>query len=113
MINPVHWLQLEQGTRSKLAKALNIPKSGGVVVNNGVGGGIVISDGHTAKDLFEGITLKKLQEFVGSTEKDFLKLFDLAVAKVESEFKPAEEKPVVKTETAKNVKKSKDTKAGA
>lgn len=103
MINPARWLQLSADTRAKLKVALNIPKSGGVMVSND-GGGIstIISDGHTAQDLYEGITLQKLQEYLGSAEKDLIKLFEEAVDKIEGKIQP-----IVETPKEQNVQKRK------
>ena len=111
MINPVRWLQLSADVRLKLKEILGLSKSGGVVVDNSAGGiSTVLSDGHTPKDLYDGITLKKLQDYFNSKEKDGLKLFEQLVTEVENKIKGVVEAP--KVEIA-NGKKSKATKTGA
>lgn len=88
MISPSLWLSLKKETREVLARELNIPRSKNVeVVDNRV-----VCDGHSVEDLYRGVTLEKLQEFVDSKETDVLKLFGEAVKKVENpETEPPQE----------------------
>lgn len=79
MLSQSYWLQLSSETRQKVAHALNIKRSGGTVVE----GNRVVSDGYTPDDLF-AIKVEQLQEFTGSNDTDFYKLFDLAVKMIEN-----------------------------
>lgn len=78
MLSKLIWLSLSRETRQKIAILLEIPKTGGVEVVDGK----VISDGYTDRDL-QSITTGKLQEFMGSTEPDFYKLFNQLVINIE------------------------------
>lgn len=65
------WLELPMNVRLKLKKIFNIPKSTGCEVHNN----IVVSDGHTHKDLAH-VTLQKMQAYTGSTSTDFYELLN-------------------------------------
>lgn len=76
MLSISYWLDLPQETRSNIAKAMGISKSGGAVVENGR----VMCDGFTQDDL-DKITLGKLQTYLGSTDMNFYDLFERAIDK--------------------------------
>ena len=101
MISKLYWLSLKPETRKNLAVFLEIPKTSGVIVEDGR----VMGDGYTDDDLAT-VTLVKLQEYMGSTETDFLKLFQLLIDRLEGKMvevpeaaAPIEEKEVITTPT--------------
>lgn len=70
------WINLPQDVRIRLTELFHIPRTGQVLVTNGVlpdgtVGGIVQQDGHSATDLY-AITVEKMQEILNNEdEKDF------------------------------------------
>lgn len=84
-------MALPATTRARLRELLNIPKTGQTDVStDGSGTSTLLSDGVSAKDL-ETITTKLLQEFTGSDELEFPRLWTIAVRKADltlSEIKP-------------------------
>lgn len=77
------WLSLSNETRNRIRKDLGIKKSGHVEVFDGH----VLCDGTMMEDLAE-LTLAKMQEYVGSNDKDFHKVFLMMIDFME---KPPEE----------------------
>lgn len=83
------WIGLKQETRIKLEEIFNIGKSVGTeVVNN-----TIVCDGHSNRDL-EVMNVSTMQEYINSSEEDFMKLFTKVLNKVEGE---KEEVEVVET----------------
>ena len=80
MINPKVWLALKQATRQNIAAYLGLRRSGVTEVN----GGVVVSDGYSAQDLMDGITVTKLQTMLGIDETDLYKLFEELVRRLEA-----------------------------
>ena len=75
MLSQFVWLKLPVKIRYQLAQDLKLMRTMPThVVDN-----VVVSDGYSPQTL-AGISVTQLQEYVGSTEADFYKLFDLAVA---------------------------------
>lgn len=101
MINIYAWLDQPQEVRKKLAEKLKINKSGGVILS----GGRLECDGHTSKDLYESVTVEKMQEYTGSKETDVNVLFNLCVKKCqEPEVVP---EPEIKVEATPKVEPKK------
>ena len=116
MLSKSIWLGLKQSTRKIIADKLGLKKDVGSVVD----GGRVVSDGYSDNAL-SAIDLKKLQAVMGSKEKDFYKLFNDLVTRVETptfqfmrtltpEELKASEELVKKNETVGAVKLSKKDK---
>ncbi len=74
------WLKLPMDTRIKLREIFNIPKSQGVVLEDNV----VKSDGTTYEDL-QAVTVEAMQEFLSSTEQDFVELFHNVIGRLDDE----------------------------
>jgi hypothetical protein len=102
------WTSLSNEQRRLIRSKFAIPRSGNVEVSDGR----VLTDGTTAKD-FEALTIQKMQEYVSSEISDFHKLFDLVVAKIQTEIEgetwvpsafivPEEHKIVKKVKSKKN-----------
>ncbi|MGH7249349.1 MAG: hypothetical protein ACREGC_00060 [Minisyncoccia bacterium] len=81
------WLAIAMPTRLKLREIFNIPKSRGSLVE----GNVVKSDGTTYEDL-KHITIEKMQTYLGVNTKDFIKLFNSCVEKIEEQDKELEPK---------------------
>lgn len=75
------WLELPPYIRMKLAKLFNIKRSTGAEVHNNV----LVSDGHTHKDLAT-VTVEKMQEYTGRDTTDFYELLNLTIGKVYDEY---------------------------
>ena len=102
MLNYHYWINLKADVREKVAQALNMPKSGGVeIVNNQL-----VSDGHTAKDLYATITVENLQKHTGLKSKDIYELFEEFVKQIENPKKVEKEVHVVLEKAESEVKKA-------
>lgn len=77
------WVSLPNEVRYRIRAIFNIPRSSNTVVNDGA----IETDGTTYED-FKALTIEKMQEYLGSTDTDFHKLFDEVVAKVNDELYP-------------------------
>lgn len=89
------WLKLPQPVRSRMVQIFEIPRSTGSQMESSPDGGVLISDGHTHKDL-SAITVEKMQVFLDEhDDKDFVSLFNKVIAKLEEE--KVEPKPEVQT----------------
>lgn len=78
-LTPFEWLQLPQEARTLFKETFKIPRTGGsIVVDNRV-----ISDGHTIEDL-GAVSLKSLQEYLGTTEDHWDRLLQLTINKMEN-----------------------------
>ncbi len=73
------WLQLPMKARDLFIQTFDIPRTGGAIVNNNV----LQSDGHTMEDLSR-VSLKALQEYLGTTEDHWDKLLQLTINKMEN-----------------------------
>jgi hypothetical protein len=82
MLNQQIWLNLPQEKRNELAKEFGLVIDCSRSVDNLPWGAKVTSDGYSSKELMK-ITLEKLQTYVGSTETDYYKLWDMAVCRGE------------------------------
>ena len=93
MINRRYWLTLSQSTRKNLAEVLNIPRTGGITVEDN----IVTSDGYTDHDLMS-VDVVKLQEVVQSDSTDFYALLETLIDRIEEmERQLAEAEKVIAT----------------
>ena len=79
-LNVNDWLKLPIDTRLKLRELFDIPKSEGVILEDG----IVKSDGTTYEDL-QAITVEKMRLHLDSEDPDFVSLFHEVVARIEDE----------------------------
>jgi hypothetical protein len=75
---PYEWLQLPVPIRNLFKATFQIPRSGG----SNVIGDKIVSDGHTIDDLSR-VSLKSLQEYLGTTETHWDKLLQLTINKME------------------------------
>lgn len=111
-IIPGLWMEIALEKKARLVEVFQLERTGGSEVHDNV----LVSDGHTIKDLM-GITKEKMEEYVGSTA-EFSRLWELTLAKVHYELNPPigvisvpdEEKPDIitnKVNTNENNKKSK------
>ena len=87
------WLELPQPLRNKLVEIFSLPRSGGTSISSFGGVMKVDTDGYTHQDL-AGISIPKMQDFLGSDETDFWKLLELTINKAEASL-PEELKPVI------------------
>lgn len=93
MINRRYWLTLSQSTRKNLAEVLNIPRTGGISVEDN----IVTSDGYTDHDLMS-VDVAKLQGVVESESTDFYALLETLIDRIEEmERQLAEAQQVIAT----------------
>lgn len=73
------WLQLPPKAKELFKETFNIKRTGGsIVVDNRL-----ISDGHTNDDL-SVVSLKTLQEYLGTTEDHWDKILQLTINKMEN-----------------------------
>lgn len=103
-VTQFYWLKLTPLSRTLIAKEFSLHRSQGASVHNLNGGQMVIvSDGHSDKDL-EVITVERMQELLKSKETDFWKLFDATVEKLnkvhDKELQLAAEKAKLENEKA-------------
>ena len=92
MLSQFIWLKLPVKVRYQLASDLKLVRTMPThVIDN-----VVVSDGFSPQVL-AGITVQQLQEYTGSQEADFYKLFDIAVAKAQR-LVPPEPQPVAEEE---------------
>lgn len=115
-ISPMEWLRVIPETRLFLADHFNIKRSGSTQVEQR-GEAYVVSDGFTPTDL-EGLTVEKMQEYLGSKESNVHVLFELLVnaiqnppapnevAEVLADKIPSNETPKEATEVKKGTRKS-------
>lgn len=82
------WLNLPMPVRIKLREIFGIKKSQGSLVE----GNVVKSDGSTYQDL-QAITVEKMQQYLGSTNNEFIQLFNDCVDQIKQEI--LNETPVV------------------
>lgn len=75
---PQEWLQMPIEIRNLFKITFQIPRTGGAIVNNNR----LESDGHTTQDL-SVVSLKSLQEYLGTTEDHWDKLLQLTINKME------------------------------
>ncbi len=73
-----HWLQLSTEQRQAMRDAFNIPKSGGVEMQNGK----IMSDGSNESDL-KAVNVQSMQTFLDSTETSFENLYNLTIKKID------------------------------
>lgn len=78
-LTPFEWLQLPPDIRRMFKETFNIPRSSGTVVI----GDRVESDGHTIDDLSR-VSLKSLQEYLGTEEDHWDRLLQLTINKMEN-----------------------------
>jgi hypothetical protein len=92
------WLQIPLETRVKLIEIFKIPRTEPTMTSGGTNS-VVLSDGHSHKDL-ESITIEKMQKYLGSQLTDFFQLFDKVLEKLneDSKFSVEEESKKVETE---------------
>ncbi len=96
MNNPIlsmhTWVTLPSEQRARIRALFAIPRSGHVVVNDGV----IETDG-TSVDDFRHLTTEKMQTYLKDDSTDFYKLFDKVVARIQDEIegKPFIEEPIV------------------
>lgn len=83
------WLALPLNTRAKLAKLFEFPENGSVQTMYGPNGPVVISDGYSY-DHLKLISLRKMQELLGSDSTNFYDLFRATVANVDDLLNPQE-----------------------
>lgn len=81
------WIDLSGETRVKIADALGIPKMRSTHVSDNK----VVDDGYNLKDIENALSVPSLQTYLGSTETDVFKLFQMIVDKMEGRWKPAVE----------------------
>lgn len=74
------WVQLPQDTRRRLVEMFHIKRSGGAEVANGV----LLTDGHTYRDLAV-ISTEAMQQLLVNQSSNFFELFDALLVKVEEE----------------------------
>lgn len=79
MLSIIKWLNLPMNVKQELVRIFEIPQSGYVHVSDN----IVLTDGHSDKDL-QAVSLEKLQKYLGSSETDYYKLFDQVVESIKS-----------------------------
>jgi hypothetical protein len=87
IITPPIWLQLSNEERLAMRKILDIPRTGGSVVEDDK----VISDGCTQNDL-NVITITSLQRLMDSEDTDFFSLWGEAIKNVQAMLKEEGEK---------------------
>lgn len=109
------WISLLPDVRIRLAALFHIPRTGQVLVTNGVlpdgtVGGIVQQDGHSATDLY-AITVEKMQEILNNEdEKDFHVLWNGVIENLDQIVPPPEvEQPVETAPVFVEEPKPKDT----
>jgi hypothetical protein len=91
LLTRYQWLRFSNEQRLLMRQTFNIPKSGGVEMM----GNQMISDGSNEKDL-KVVNIASMQEFTESNEKDFDKLLELTIEKIDVMIKEeAEEKEAV------------------
>ena len=95
-------LSLSPETRRRIREELGIPRSGYVEVLDGR----VLCDGTMLEDL-QKLTTLKMQEFLGSIETDFHKLFTSVVERIENPQKQVESELEITILPASEVKKEK------
>ena len=117
------WIGLSQEVKDKLINIFHIPRTEPTKVNQGFHEGklqtVVSSDGHSHKDL-SVISVKAMQEFLGSDKTDFYALFEDVVNKIsttqridlEAEAKKVEHENVAKWLTILTDIKAKATELG-
>ncbi len=88
-LTTTQWLALSPAVKSKLKELFAIPRSEGTqMIDNRV-----LSDGHNHRDLAR-ITVEAMQNYTGNKkQKDFFKLFEATLAKVEEEINPVVDAP--------------------
>jgi hypothetical protein len=74
------WLKIPLETRRELIKIFEIPRTEATMIMGGTNS-IVLSDGHSHKDL-EAITVEKMQKYLDSELTDFFQLFDMVLDKI-------------------------------
>lgn len=79
-ITTPQWLSLPNEVRAKLKVVFGIPRSEGARIEDNK----VMSDGHNHRDL-TAITVEKMQDYTGSKQVDFFKLFDLTLDRIQAE----------------------------
>lgn len=79
------WLTIPLKFRIDLAVLFSLHRSGTTVVEDNK----VKSDGFSYEDL-EGISLERMQEYVGTIEQDYFKLLDLTLIKMQNPPPPPE-----------------------
>jgi hypothetical protein len=98
MISQIRWLQEHPATRNYLASKFGLPMGMGSEIVNGQ----IVSDGRTAKQLYEAFTVKALQQFTGSDLTDVNVMFNVAceIAKAELGMIPKKDEKSVPKESA-------------
>ncbi len=84
MVPYSNWLKLSLSARNAVAHALGISKSGPIEVNSNQ----VVKDGYQLHDVENGLTVEKMQEYLGVKEKDPMILFDMVVAQAQGIERP-------------------------
>ncbi len=74
-----HWNRLPLATRQAIAAAFGIAKTQSTHVSDNR----IVADGYKIEDVENALTVERIQEYVGTKEKDMTTLFDLMVAKAE------------------------------
>lgn len=93
LLNLHTWVSLPNEVRYKIRGLFNVPRSGNVVVNDGV----IETDGTTTDDLHH-LTVEKMQSYLHSNDTDFNKLFDSVVVHVKNGTVPVNIPEVVEKE---------------
>lgn len=78
------WVSLPNDVRDRIRTIFSISRSSHVQVNDGK----IETDGTTPQD-FQSLTVDKMQTYLNTKDDDFLKLFDMVVAKVKAELNPS------------------------
>lgn len=79
MVSRYHWLQLSNEQRNHLRLIFNIPKSGGVIMQDNK----MMSDGSDENDL-KAMNIETMQGFLRSKETSFEKLYNATIAAVDA-----------------------------
>lgn len=87
LITQFHWMQLNNEQRILMREVFNIPKSGGVVIQNNT----MLTDGSNENDL-KAISIESMQKFVASPDTNFEFLYNSTLIKVDQMIKERKEK---------------------
>lgn len=77
------WINLDKQTRDWLRRVFSLTPTGVTEVRDQT----VIHDGYTNDDL-KGITLEKMNEYIGSEESSFARAWEITLAKTRAHFNP-------------------------
>ena len=77
------WLSLPPEVRHKLVTLFDMPRTGRTVVEYRATGVVVTSDGFTPIDL-QSVSLRRMQEMLGSDSDNYYKLFEVVVLNLDA-----------------------------